>query len=378
MSKDAAYSVSSDEVIDGAVDRTLLLLGEAAALQRAEELAALLSAALAQPVPRERFAERAAAAEAARLGPLAVLPKGIAQRTPEWLEARRGMITASDAAQAMGCGKFGTQRDFYVGKCFPPAASVWSSSAALPPPLKWGTMYEPVAACAYRLRSAHKAELHEFGLLQHADLGFLGASPDGINDLGVMVELKCPYRRKIVEGQLPMQYYYQIQQQLDVCGLDACDYFEVELEEHGAWDALRQDGLRGFVIEDGSGAGEGQKYVYSDPPCSSEDTVALADLRAQAEALAGEATRLHLFTVRRASLLRVRKDADVVSEMRSSLSEVWKQVLRYRSDPQAYEREVTQASRRRKKTEEPAAPSSSGPPRGYAFVKDDDEEEEGS
>jgi len=179
---------------------------------------------------------------------------GIAQRTPAWYEARGELITASDAAQALGCAKFGNQRQFFAKKCG------YEKEAFNPnvPPLKWGTMYEWVACSAYSLRCG-SIKVHEFGLLRHPREPHLGASPDGINDFGVMVEIKCPYRRK-ANGTIPWQYYCQIQGQLDVCNLTDCDYVECELQEYDGWSCLEQDcspcgrfsqdgGEHGFVLE---------------------------------------------------------------------------------------------------------------------------------
>ena len=114
---------------------------------------------------------------------------GIEQRTPEWYAAREGLITASDFAQALGHGKFATQKDFFVKKVEP---GPFQSS----PALKWGVMFEPVASDIYRARNGG-IKMYEFGLLRHPRLSHVGASPDGITDAGIMVEIKCPYQRKI-------------------------------------------------------------------------------------------------------------------------------------------------------------------------------------
>jgi hypothetical protein len=38
---------------------------------------------------------------------------------------------------------------------------------------------------------------------------FFGASPDGINELGIMVEIKCPFKRKLKKiPSIIEQYYY--------------------------------------------------------------------------------------------------------------------------------------------------------------------------
>jgi hypothetical protein len=59
---------------------------------------------------------------------------------------------------------------------------------------------------------------------------FLGASPDGISDDGVMLEIKCPPRRVICGT--PTDYYWaQMQGQLEVCDLERCDFLECKLIE---------------------------------------------------------------------------------------------------------------------------------------------------
>ena len=221
---------------ESAIDRLLLLLerdraaSAAAGVSKPPEIdLAAASAALGYEIRPEHVRDRAMTTLAwrARLAKLLEAP-GVTQRTPEWYEARKTMVTASDVAQALGCSKFGNQRTFFQKKCGAPEEQA-AFDASLPP-LKWGVMYEPVAQAIYSAVNLG-VRVHEFGLLRHETLSFVGASPDGISDLGVMLEIKCPWRRRIVEGEVPMQYYYQIQAQLAVCGLQECDYFECEFFE---------------------------------------------------------------------------------------------------------------------------------------------------
>eukprot|EP00798_Chlamydomonas_sp_ICE-L_P019703 gene19703-26394_t len=59
----------------------------------------------------------------------------IEQRSEEWYQMRWSLITASDLAQCLGDGKFGTQDDFFMKKC-----DEATSRSALPneAPLIWG------------------------------------------------------------------------------------------------------------------------------------------------------------------------------------------------------------------------------------------------
>ena len=77
---------------------------------------------------------------------------------------RKGLVTASEFAQALGKAKFGTQKEFYKKKCgydqipFNPAEE----------PLKWGTMYEDVAVEIYKYRFGY--QVYDFGLIPHPNI----------------------------------------------------------------------------------------------------------------------------------------------------------------------------------------------------------------
>jgi hypothetical protein len=89
-----------------------------------------------------------------------------------------------------------------------------------------------------------------FGLIRHPTINFIGASPDGICNsttktsgvfspkYGTMLEIKCPYVRKIkktgkVDGDIVPHYYYiQCQVQLEVCKLENCDFWQCTLKEY--------------------------------------------------------------------------------------------------------------------------------------------------
>jgi hypothetical protein len=100
----------------------------------------------------------------------------------------------------------------------------------------------------------------------------LAASPDGITVDGRMLEIKCPYRRKITGVPL-LVYWQQCQLQLEVCDLEVCDFFEVEILEVASLPELLDDSLfnkvpeyRGIVIqiETFPDVMEDRKYVYPD------------------------------------------------------------------------------------------------------------------
>ena len=153
----------------------------------------------------------------------------IEQRSDEWFNARKNMITASDMAQALNKGKFGNQKDFIIKKVTNLINNENVYLKTTDKILLWGVRYEEVANKIYMSRNNVKT--FEFGLIKHPDIDFFGASPDGISELGVMLEIKCPPKRKIT-GAIPDQYWMQMQGQLEVCNLDECDYLECKFSEY--------------------------------------------------------------------------------------------------------------------------------------------------
>jgi putative phage-type endonuclease len=144
----------------------------------------------------------------------------VEQRTKEWFDLRENRLTASDLAQALGRGKFGTRKALLQKKAFPDKFTFKTTL----PALKWGTMFEEMGIRCYQ-QKINPVKIHEFGLIPHTTIECFGASPDGITETGIMVEMKCPFARKC-DDQIPEQYYIQIQGQLATCGLHFCDYVE--------------------------------------------------------------------------------------------------------------------------------------------------------
>ena len=148
----------------------------------------------------------------------------IKQRSPEWFKLREDKLTASDLYDAIK-NPLSLAKKKLKGNTF-------NSSGV--PALKWGCMYEPMATRIYS--TMNNKEVFEFGLIINEDIKHFGASPDGITEDGVMIEIKCPFTRKIIDGNIPEKYYYQIQGQLAVCNLKDCDYIECEFIEFANYD----------------------------------------------------------------------------------------------------------------------------------------------
>lgn len=168
------------------------------------------------------------------------------QRTKEWYEARANLITASSASNLLTrnskvcdkyietfglqdtfykddkcCNPYSSKLNYYLDKC---RGSTFKGNIAT----YHGQKYEEVASNIYSVLTGKR--IIEFGLIKHPTLPWLGASPDGITTDGIMVEIKCPYRRKI-DGIPPFYYYIQCLLQMECCDLEVCDFIEFEFVE---------------------------------------------------------------------------------------------------------------------------------------------------
>ena len=148
----------------------------------------------------------------------------IKQRTDEWYELRKNRLTASDLEDAI------KDNNIAIAK---KKAGILKDTTNYNgvPALKWGVMFEPMATRCYS-QANYNIGISEFGLIPDKKLEHFGASPDGINDLGIMIEIKCPYSRVIIDGGISDKYYMQIQGQLAVCELEECDFIECKFETH--------------------------------------------------------------------------------------------------------------------------------------------------
>ena len=61
-----------------------------------------------------------------------------------------------------------------------------------------------------------------------------------------MVEIKCPYSRKISETP-KSDYYNQMQLQLEVCDLSICHFLECEIKEYSTFEEYKNDGTIEFT-----------------------------------------------------------------------------------------------------------------------------------
>ena len=137
------------------------------------------------------------------------------QGSPEWLEARKGKLTASNVGAALGLCSWTSRKVAYERAM---GTDTFEGNDAT----RWGTANEPNALLAY---SAHTGNLVEpTGLHVHEHAHWLAGSPDGLIGTEGMVEAKCPYWSKTPHQTIPLYYYLQINLCLECADREWCDF----------------------------------------------------------------------------------------------------------------------------------------------------------
>uniref|UniRef100_A0A6C0KS74 YqaJ viral recombinase domain-containing protein n=1 Tax=viral metagenome TaxID=1070528 RepID=A0A6C0KS74_9ZZZZ len=152
------------------------------------------------------------------------------QRTPEWYAQMTNIISASELGKLFGSERERAQ--FVLSKTMPyqprlmPLAVPSDHMSAF----DWGIRFEPVVKQIYEAK--YNAVIKDLGRMTHPVDPRCTASPDGLiysaasnERVGHLIEIKCPVTREI-DGIIPKDYYTQMQMQLHVTGMNACEYVE--------------------------------------------------------------------------------------------------------------------------------------------------------
>ena len=175
------------------------------------------------------------------------------QRTAEWYNFRYRYLTASSIWKAFISES--TRNQLIFDKCKPLNIEKYSHTST-DSPMHWGHKYEPVSVQLYEL--LYQTQVSDFGCIPHKTLNYLAASPDGINTLetsqrfGRMLEIKNIVNREI-DGIPKMEYWIQMQLQMEVCNLNECDFLETRFKEYVDEEEYlndaREDVKKGIMIQ---------------------------------------------------------------------------------------------------------------------------------
>lgn len=159
----------------------------------------------------------------------------IPQRSQEWFENYSKVLTASEFSALFAMNK--RRRDLVYSKANPCQDTQISFRHACPThemnAIGWGIRFEPVVKQI--LEHKDKCKVYEPGRIQHSTNTHLAASPDGLiewatnpQQLGRLVEIKCPYSR-VIGKEIPSDYWIQMQIQMEVTDIDECEYIEANI-----------------------------------------------------------------------------------------------------------------------------------------------------
>lgn len=154
------------------------------------------------------------------------------QRSDEWLLARRRMITASDVPTLLGENYPQNPSNLLYQKTLGIIGNDRCGSTPQNEAMMWGTKWESDAAEEFKKRTGHKVVFT--GLLRHATIETLGASPDGITWCGCALEIKCPFK-KIGKSlkTIPQRYKSQVETQLSVTGFQKAYFVQYRPPGYG-------------------------------------------------------------------------------------------------------------------------------------------------
>ena len=133
------------------------------------------------------------------------------QRSPEWFQARLGVITGSRAKYAFAKNQLIFMDELIAERLTGVIPQGFTSEA-----MKHGILYEPEAIRVYE--ETQSVSVDEVGFCVHDDYDFIAVSPDGLIKIdGVYkgaVEVKCPSSKKHVEymriNRVPAEYRRQV------------------------------------------------------------------------------------------------------------------------------------------------------------------------
>lgn len=153
------------------------------------------------------------------------------QGTPEWLEYRRTRIGASDAPVIMGLSPYATPYELWMQK-------ISGIEVEVNQFMQRGKDLEKIALKKYMEMTG--ISYMDSPVIENKDYPWQCASLDGMTkERDLFVEIKCPGEKnheKALRGEIPKNYFIQMQHQLLVTGLDLAHYFSF-------------DGIYGIILD---------------------------------------------------------------------------------------------------------------------------------
>lgn len=250
------------------------------------------------------------------------------QRTDEWFNIRRNKITASMIAPLLKVGRYGSRRELIGEK-----AGILKSEFKGNFYTNWGTDFEKEAIKIYS--KIFNTTVKDYSLIEHSNYPFLGASPDGINEDGTMLEIKCPPKREIV-GIIPDHYECQVQLQLEVCDLEVCDFLECLFSKYDSRKEFLAD--NDFSVElNGFEDLPKFKKIHCDDFLFNGYTIFKGTRdKSEYELSSNSDDKFIYWKLEKMSCIQIRRDRDWFNKALPKLEEAWNEILHFREHPDEF------------------------------------------
>ncbi len=153
----------------------------------------------------------------------------IAQRSPEWFQARLGKLTGSRAADMLATiknGEAAARRDYRLQLACERLTGQSQENGYVNAEMQRGIDMEPAALSAYEAATGELVE--PVGFVAHDTL-MAGCSPDGqIGKFAGILEIKVPksatHLKYLRSQKVPTEYFSQITHNLWITGAQWCDF----------------------------------------------------------------------------------------------------------------------------------------------------------
>lgn len=141
------------------------------------------------------------------------------QRSDEWFAQRKDRLTASNIDSILGRNTYANREEILFKKN--EMSVPFQGNVAT----EHGCVHEN--NCIEEYCRIYNKKMIEFGLINHPEIEFLAGSPDGIvfdnndkNSKPYVIEVKCPYKRVIYPGIIPVMYESQILLNMEIFKYD--------------------------------------------------------------------------------------------------------------------------------------------------------------
>jgi putative phage-type endonuclease len=158
----------------------------------------------------------------------------IQQRSPEWLQIRRGKITSSEIHKIMSeKGLTDTAKTYLLEKVCEHFGGVTEPASGQA--IEWGTELEPLAIDYYANLTNTEVEKASFNIVSE----FYGGSPDGTVKPDGIIEVKCPFKSAnhfkhgLINSpakfkKIAPNYYYQCMSNMICAKAMWCDFISFD------------------------------------------------------------------------------------------------------------------------------------------------------